>query len=104
MDYKFHFFPDLHANVNLSYDGTKGTGTDVIPENAATNYNVSQDGTYHSGSNSRYKSTYQNELFEGYLSYFKDVKSIKSHFEVIAGYSWQDFKDVDFSYLSYFGD
>ncbi|MDB5087372.1 MAG: TonB-dependent Receptor Plug Domain protein [Mucilaginibacter sp.] len=104
MDYKFHFFPDLHANVNLSYDGAKGTGRDVIQPDAATNYDVLQDGTYHSGSNSQYKSTNQNKLFEGFLSYFKDIKSIKSHVDLIAGYSWQDFKDVNFNYLSHFSD
>ncbi len=26
LDYKLHFFPDLHANVNLAYDGSNGPG------------------------------------------------------------------------------
>ncbi len=104
LDYKFHFLPDLHANVNLSYDGAKGTGSDMIPTNAASSFDILQDGTYHSGNNSRYKSTNENKLFEGFFSYFKDIKSIKSHFDAVAGYSWQDFKDISYSYLSYFGD
>jgi TonB-linked SusC/RagA family outer membrane protein len=104
LDYKFHFFPDLHANVNVSYDGSKGTGYDKIPSDAATNFDISQDGSYHSGNNSKYKSIIGNKLFEGFLSYNKDFKSIKSNVSAVAGYSWQDFKNTSDSFLSYFND
>jgi TonB-linked SusC/RagA family outer membrane protein len=93
LDYKFHFFPDLHANVNLSYDAAKGQGSDLIPPNAASNYDKLQNGVYYSGSFSKYVSTIGNKLFEGYLSYNKDIKSIKSHVDAVAGYSIQDFKN-----------
>jgi iron complex outermembrane receptor protein len=94
LDYKFHFFPDLHANINVAYDGSKGTGSQIIPPNAASNIDTYQDPTtkaYYSGYNSKYNQTLQNKLFEGYFSYGKDVKSIKSHFDAVAGYSIQDF-------------
>lgn len=91
LDYKLHFFPDLHANVNLGYDGSKGSGNTIVPTDAASNYNVSQNGVLYSGSSSPYNQKLQNKLFEGYLSYSKDIKSIKSHVDAVAGYSIQDF-------------
>jgi len=94
LDYKFHFFPDLHANVNLGYDESKSSGSTTIPPNAASNYltAAAANGTLYSGSYNPYKNEQQNELFEGYFSYSKDIKSIKSHFDAVAGYSIQDFK------------
>jgi len=34
-DYKLHFFPDLHANLNLGYDISRGKGTVFVPDRAA---------------------------------------------------------------------
>jgi TonB-linked SusC/RagA family outer membrane protein len=98
IDYKLHFFPDLHANVNMSYDGSRGDGYDIIPPNAASNFETNKDasGNLVSGSYSRYRSLLTNKLFEGFLSYNKNVKSIKSTFNVIAGYSIQDFTNTSF--------
>lgn len=100
LDYKFHFFPDLHANINLSYDGSNGSGSDIIPANAASNLDIKQNGAYHSGNNSRYKSVTGNKVFEGYLSYSKDFKEAKSHVDAVAGYSIQDFKNT--SYVNFY--
>jgi len=97
LDYKLHFFPDLHANVNLGYDESKGNGSTTIPDNAASNYLTSSavsGGPLYSGAYTPYNQELQNKLFEGYLSYSKDVKSIKSHFDAVAGYSIQDFKNT----------
>ena len=92
LDYKVHFFPDLHVNINGAYDASKGSGSITVPANAASNYKtVSQNGTLYSGRFNPYNGNLQNKLFEGYLSYSKDVKSIKSHFDAVAGYSLQDF-------------
>ena len=99
IDYKLHFFPDLHANVNMSYDRSNGSGYDDIPANAASNYEDYKDpatGNLLSGSQSSYLQVETNELFEGYLSYVKNVKSIKSNFNVIGGYSIQDFKNTSY--------
>ena len=96
LDYKFHFFPDLHANVNLGYDESKSNGSTTIPTDAASNYLQpgAANGSLNSGSYSPYNAEQQNKLFEGYFSYSKDVKSIKSHFDAVAGYSIQDFKNI----------
>jgi len=107
LDYKLHFFPDLHANVNISYDGSKGSGHDYIPGYAASNLDTYQDpasGNYYSGNISKYGQTNDNKLFEGFLSYNKDFKSIKSHVDAVAGYAYQDFRTVNHSYVSYFAN
>ncbi|MFI5162251.1 MAG: SusC/RagA family TonB-linked outer membrane protein [Sphingobacteriales bacterium] len=107
LDYKLHFFPDLHANINLSYDGSTGKGNDFIPGYAASNFDSYKDpntGTYYSGNKSQYKQTNGNALFEGFFSYSKEIKSIKSHVDAIAGYSFQDLKSTNYNFLSYFAD
>jgi TonB-linked SusC/RagA family outer membrane protein len=107
LDYKFHFFPDLHAVVNLSYDGSKGTGSDVVPGYAASNidsYTDPNTGKLYSGLNSKYKQVNGTELAEGYFSYSKDLKSIKSHVDAVAGYSFQDFKTTAYNFVNYFSD
>ncbi len=38
LDYKFHFLPDLHANLNLGYDVSKGTGTVMASDSTASDY------------------------------------------------------------------
>ncbi|MGZ3754374.1 MAG: SusC/RagA family TonB-linked outer membrane protein [Mucilaginibacter sp.] len=106
IDYKFHFFSDLHANVNVSYDGSNGQGYNSTPASAASAFPGSPDanGVTQQGNNSKYKSVVGNSLLEGYLSYTHDFKSIKSHVSAVAGYSTQTFKNTSYSYLSYFGN
>lgn len=91
LDYKFHFLPDLKANLNLGYDYSKGRGTIYIPANAATNFTrVPLDGSAKGGVNNKYEQEKKNKLLEFYLNYTKDIKSIKSRVDLTAGYSWQD--------------
>ena len=100
LDYKFHFLPELHANVNLGYDISKGSGTNIVPDSAASNYNGFQDtkGITHRGINNIYKGTQSNKIFEGYFSYAKDLKNISSHIDAVAGYSYQDFLNTNYNY------
>jgi iron complex outermembrane receptor protein len=89
-DYKLHFFPDLRVNLNLGYDVSKGEGTIFIPDSAASSYKRSPDAK-HGGVQNQYAQKKSNTLLETYLNYAKDIKSIKSRVDVIAGYSYQDF-------------
>lgn len=105
LDYKFHFLPDLHANINVSYDGNKGQGTDDIPAYAASQYpGTTVNGVNERGNKSHYQTTMDNKLFEGFLSYSKDFKSIKSHVDAVAGYSDQTFTTDQHFYESFFAD
>lgn len=82
-DYKFHFLPDLRANLNLGMDKSAGRGTVFVPATAAQQFN-------RGGINNQYKQEKTNKLLEFYLNYVKVISSIKSRVDAIAGYSWQD--------------
>ena len=81
-DYKLHFFPDLHINVNLGYDVSRSQGSIFIPASSAVKYTVK-------GENSQYKQEKDNKLFESYLNYTKQFGDHRV--EAVAGYSFQDF-------------
>ncbi|MDP4281502.1 MAG: TonB-dependent receptor [Bacteroidota bacterium] len=84
LDYKLHFFPDLRLNLNLGYDYTNANGTVYVPINAKWSY-------LNKGNDNYYNQTKKNSVFDFYANYVKDVKSIWSKFDVMAGYSWQHF-------------
>jgi TonB-linked SusC/RagA family outer membrane protein len=90
IDYKLHFFPDLRAVLNLGLDYTKANGTVYIPINSDIPLN--SVGSWLSGGLDRdYDQTKKNSVLDFYLNYVKEVSSIKSKFDVMAGYSWQHF-------------
>jgi TonB-linked SusC/RagA family outer membrane protein len=106
LDYKFHFFPDLHANVNIDYDGSNGSGFIDIPPTAASQQPGIADanGVLQLGSNSKYKSTVGNSTLEGYFSYAHDFKSVKSHVDAVLGYSTQTYSTTTDNYDTYFAN
>jgi TonB-linked SusC/RagA family outer membrane protein len=83
-DYKLHFFPDLRAVLNLGMDHSQSSGTTYVPEYASWLYTAL-------GEDNAYSQIKDNTLLDFYLNYVKDVKSIWSKFDVMAGYSWQHF-------------
>jgi TonB-dependent starch-binding outer membrane protein SusC len=102
-DYKLHFLPDLHVNLNLGYDVSKGEGTIYIPDSAASSYLRSPDAK-HGGVNNQYKQNKSNTLLETYLNYVKDIRSIESRIDAIAGYSYQDFLTTNYNFPDYTTD
>ena len=96
-DYKLHFLPDLHVNLNLGYDVSKGEGTIVVPDSAASAYLRSPDAK-HGGVNNKYLQKKSNTILETYLNYVKDIKIINSRIDVVAGYSYQDFSTTNYNY------
>lgn len=88
-DYKFHFLPDLKANLNLGYDVSKSDGSVNIFENSPLSYKENnKNGT---GQRNRYDQYKYNLLLDFFLNYNKEFKSIMSRLDVMAGYSWQHF-------------
>lgn len=83
-DYRFHFLPELRANLNVGYDVSKSEGTIFVPANSASVFN-------RGGVNNQYSQSKANKLLEFYLNYVKDLKSIHSRIDVTGGYSYQDF-------------
>src|SRR4029077_13668674 len=94
LDYKFHFLPDLHANLNLGYDISQGTGTIFVSDSSSLEYATG-------GENNHYKQTKSNTVLEFYLNYVKDLKSINSRLDVLAGYSYNNYVTTNYSYASY---
>ncbi|MBC3542282.1 SusC/RagA family TonB-linked outer membrane protein [Rufibacter sediminis] len=84
LDYKFHFLPELRANLNVGYDISKGQGTVFRPITMASVFNQG-------GSRSEYEQTKTNKLADFYLNYAKELTAIDSRFDVTAGYSYQNF-------------
>ena len=84
VDYKFHFLPELRANVNLGYDVSKGAGTVFVTDSAASDY-------IRKGVNNQYSQDKKNTLVDFYLNYAKDISSIKSRIDLTTGYSYNDY-------------
>ena len=92
LDYKFHFLPDLHANLNLGYDYYKGQGHNNSPDNAAFTY---RGGI---GQKINYDQEGKTQLLDFTLNYEKEFPSIKSKITAMAGYSWSHFWRANYSY------
>ena len=82
VDYKFHFFPDLHANVNVAIDQANTDGTVRKDSTAASAAAVR-------GVNNTYTQKRTAKTIETYLNYVKEFSGIRT--DVMAGYGYQDF-------------
>lgn len=96
LDYSFHFLPELHANLNVGYDYSKGYGRTIVPTFAAQSASTQ-------GSFTRRLNTEMNKFSEFYLNYAKNVESIKSRFDVTAGYGYYDDAITNYNFTSYKG-
>jgi len=86
-DYRFHFLPELKANLNLGMDRSNSDGTVYVPGFASFSFDKQNGG----GVNRVYDQEKKNELLDFYLNYNKYFDNIKSQIDVMGGYSWQHF-------------
>ena len=104
IDYKFHFLPELRANLNLGYDVSSSEGDVIIQDNSPMTWN---SGNYKTGfgENSQYTQLKRNTLLDFYLNY---NNTFGAHYiDVMGGYSWQHFYNStskDFPYSSAFAE
>jgi iron complex outermembrane receptor protein len=70
LDYKLHFFPDLHVMVNLGLDNASGKGDDNIDSISVTD-------AYTGGRRTNYKQEKKNYLADVSLFYAKRVEKYK---------------------------
>jgi len=99
IDYALHFFRDLHLNLNLGYQVSENTRRETTAQNSAMAWNnqkLANDNMAGAGTLTKWYELQRNTLLDFYLNYRKEVESIRSNFDVMAGYSWQRF--------SYFGN
>ena len=94
LDYKIHGFEELRANLNLGYDVAKSTGSrfDVAGSPQAARNTTFKD----IGQGATWNSLRRNLLLDFYVNYNKEIESIQSRIDVMAGYSWQHFYNSDF--------
>jgi iron complex outermembrane receptor protein len=93
VNYALPFLPEMRLNLNLATDRTTGEGNNNRPPTSAGNLLNGFIGRMNS-----YNATNTNDLLDFYINYKKEVESIKSIFDVTAGYSWQHFQREDDSY------
>ncbi|MES2892327.1 MAG: SusC/RagA family TonB-linked outer membrane protein [Bacteroidota bacterium] len=105
-DYKFHFLPELRANVNLGYDVAEGKGTIFVNDSVKSAYqrDVDESGKRKGGINNTYLQKIDNKQFEAYLNYAKDLRGIKSRIDLTTGYGFYDNAYYNFNYADYFVD
>lgn len=84
LDYKIHWFPDLHVLMNLGIDNSSGKGDDNIDPALATNFLTG-------GRKTHYEQKKKNTIADIQLFYTKDIKKLKTKVDVLVGHSYQDF-------------
>lgn len=94
LDYKLHFFPDLHVLVNLGIDHASGKGDDNWDSVSATNYKTR-------GRFAHFEQSKTSTLTDVSLYYTKDLKSIRSKIDVLAGHSYQTFVTKTDNFAAY---
>ena len=88
-DYKFHFLPELRANLNIATDRSSSNGGSNCPEWARHVWAINGAGKSIGGMFSKYDQQKKNDLLDFYLNYAREFGSSK--LDVMAGYSWQHF-------------
>ncbi|TPE46365.1 SusC/RagA family TonB-linked outer membrane protein [Pontibacter mangrovi] len=84
LDYKFHFLPELKANLNIGTDRSDSDGSTITAADyAPNNWGVETI--------SRYAQKKENNLFDFYLNYQKEFGTGSSRVDATAGYSFQEF-------------
>ena len=94
LDYKVHFFPDLHVLINVGEDYTKGKGNANVDSLSATVYKTG-------GRRSYYQQEKKNTLADVQLFYAKEIKSINTKVDILVGHSYQQFLTNVFNYASF---
>jgi len=94
LDYALPFFKDIRANLNLGTDRSEGEGTIQVDSIFASDF-------LRKGVNNYYNQKKQNNLLEFYLNYNKEISSIKSRIDIVAGYGYQDFLTTSFNYADF---
>src|SRR5690606_26440895 len=97
LDYKLHFLPDLHFNVNAGYDYQEGTG-------AVTEYSGYRSTFFNLGTRRDYKQEKTNQLLETFLNYVKTIEAVNTKVDLVAGYSYQKFNNQLPGAFTYNGD
>jgi iron complex outermembrane receptor protein len=92
LDYSFHFLPELHANLNVGYDVSRGYGRISVPAFAAQSFSTE-------GSRSQSLNEETNKIAEFYLNYAKNIGI--SRIDATAGYGYYDNATTGYNFPTY---
>ncbi|MBS1927464.1 MAG: SusC/RagA family TonB-linked outer membrane protein [Chitinophagaceae bacterium] len=95
LDYKLHFFPDLHIQANLGLDNAFGRGNDVVDSTSASAFAPTG-----SGRRSYYQQRKRNYIADLSLFYNKNFGN-GNRLDVLALHSYQDFYTLVYNYPSF---
>ncbi|SMD37957.1 iron complex outermembrane recepter protein [Reichenbachiella faecimaris] len=87
MKFDFEVLKGLRANLNLGYDYQKSEGHNNVLDSTQWVYVPTVAG----GRINPYEDSRENQLLDFYVNYEKDLPSVDSKFDVMAGYSWSHF-------------
>ncbi|GAA4826368.1 TonB-dependent receptor [Algivirga pacifica] len=90
LDYKFHFLPELKANLNVGLDRSTSNGEVQVDKRASYDNVIAEMG---SGTYKAYNQVKTNKLLDFYMQYAREFG--ESRFDVMAGYSYQHFHRRD---------
>jgi TonB-linked SusC/RagA family outer membrane protein len=98
-EYKLPFVKGLSAKVNFGLDNANGYGYVTISDSAASNYQRYKDaaGKLHGGIKNQYAQDKLNWLVDYTVKYEKAIND-QFRFDVLGGYSFQDFKIKNYFY------
>ena len=85
-DYKLHFLPELHFNLNLGLDFSDSDGDNKAPANSPMEHS-------NKGYHNQWYGKRTNTLLDFYAQYKKDLPFLESSLDVMGGYSYQYFKN-----------
>ncbi len=88
-DYKFHFLPELRANLNIATDRSNTDETTNCSASARHGWAINGEGKSIGGNFSIVDQQRKNDLLDFYMNYVKEFGINK--LDVMAGYSWQHF-------------
>mgnify|MGYP006267728765 CR=1 FL=1 len=83
-DYRFHFLPELRANVNWGYDVSRSEGSVFVPAEAASLFT-------RDGQQVVYNQERNNYILDAYLNYVKEFEAIDHKLDLMGGFSNQTF-------------
>lgn len=98
LDYKFHFLPELRANLNVGYDISDGKGRTYVTDSAAETYILGGMG----GVNDEYRQKKRNTIVEFYLNYAKELAAAKSRFDLTAGYAYNNYLTINYFFPNFY--
>ena len=82
LDYKFHFLPELRANLNVGLDRSNSEGNINVPAGMGQFFS-------RGGQVANYTQNKNNKTFEFYLNYVREFGA--NRIDLMGGYSYQDF-------------